>query len=178
MVSKVKHTREQRKRGFTLIELLVVIFMIGVLSAIAAPGWLRFLSRHQVMSAQDELHQGIQRAQQKSQQESISWQLSIREDADFVEYATHPSSTSPSFSAWKPLGDTVVLDGETNFASSGNVSYVQFDEKGNVRYRLGRVTLSSKRFPDIKHCVIVSTLIGNSRLAQERDVQVDNKFCY
>ena len=97
---------------------------------------------------------------------------------DAVEFSVHPSSAAPSLSSWESLGDTVVLDAETNFASSGDIFYVQFDERGNVRYRLGRVTLSSNRFPDIKHCVIVSTLIGNSRLAQERAVQRDNKFCY
>lgn len=168
----------RRRQGFTLIELLVVIVVISVLAAIAAPGWLRFLSRHRVIAAQGKVHQGIQKAQQKAQQESLSWQLSIREGIDSVEIAVHPSTALPSLSSWESVGDAVVLDDETNLASSGNIFYVQFDEKGNVHYRLGRVTLSSDRFPDIKQCVIVSTLIGNSRLAKEKPTQSDGKFCY
>ena len=32
----------QQNAGFTLLEVLVVLLMVGVLSAIAAPGWIGF----------------------------------------------------------------------------------------------------------------------------------------
>lgn len=124
------------------------------------------------------IHKGVQQAQLKSQQESLSWQLSIRKTNKDVEMAVHPAAISPLLSNWEQVSDAVILDEETNLPVSNGVSYVQFDAKGNVRYRLGTITLSSERFLDIKHCVIISTLIGNTRNAKDRPIQRDGKHCY
>lgn len=164
-----------------MIELLVIVVVIGIVASIAVPAWLRFLAERRVTTAQGQLRQGIQLAQSKSQQESISWQFSVRTRADRVEMAIHPATTSPSLSAWEPVSTAAKLDAETTLALSSGVYYVQFDHKGNVRYRLGRVTLSSKQFPKIKRCVIVSTLIGATRTAKEHptpDPTNSSRFCY
>lgn len=163
--------------GFTLIELLVIVVIVGILITLFVPSWLRFLTAYRVTAGRDQVRLGIQQAQMKSQQESISWQFSIREDADIVEFAVHPTATSPSAATWELLDAQVQLDGETNFAIASGVYYVRFDEKGNVQYRLGRATLSGKQSPDIKRCVIVSTLIGNTRAAKEKAVPVNGKYC-
>ncbi len=169
------------QNGFTLIELLVVIAIVGIVAAVLVPGWLRFLAEHRVTAAQSQVRQGIQLAQSKSQQESLSWQFSVRTRDNMVEMAVHPSTTLPSLSTWETLNTSAQVDAETNFATSGGIHYVQFDQKGNVRYRLGRVTLSSKQFPNIKRCVIVSTLIGATRAAKEHstaDPEDSSRFCY
>lgn len=167
-------------RGFTLLELLVVIVMIGTVAAIAAPGWLRFLARQQTIAAQERLRQDIQQAQMKSQQNNVLWQFSVREIDGIVATTTHPVTVDPSASTWESLNKSVRLDAETSLLFKDGVRYVRFDEKGNVRKSsLGRVTVSSKQFSDIKHCVIVSTLIGATRTAQE-NIKPDSKgkFCY
>lgn len=166
-------------KGFTLLEVLVAVSLVGILSSILLPSWLRFLAKQQVTAASGLIRQGIQQAQANSQKENISWQFSIKEVAGTVELATHPKSVSPNLvSVWEDIDSSIRLDAETNFASSGEIYYVRFDEKGNVQYRLGRVTLSSKRFPDIKRCVIVSTLIGATRAAKEQPTAEDGKYCY
>jgi prepilin-type N-terminal cleavage/methylation domain-containing protein len=164
--------------GFTLLELLVVIFVVGIISTVVVPGWLKFLAGHRMTLSQDKLRQGIQQAQVKAQQESISWQFSVRENLGDVEMAVHPAALSSNLANWEPLNNSTHLDSETSFASVDSTYYVQFDEKGNVRYRLGRVTISDQSFPEIKRCVIVSTLIGAVRTAKEKPEPVDGKFCY
>ncbi len=171
------------REGFTLIETLVVIVVVAIVATIAAPSWLRFLAKHQVATAESYLHQGIQQAQLKSRQKSSSWQFSVRESSETLEMSVHRSHELPSSAEWESLDASVQLDEETTLATAGSVYFVRFDEKGNVRYRLGRLTVSSKRFPDIKQCVIVSTLIGATRTASTRTVpdptyRARDRFCY
>jgi len=52
--------------GFTLIEMLVVIIIIGVLFAIAAPGWDTLLSRQRVNAAREQVAQTIRVAQSEA----------------------------------------------------------------------------------------------------------------
>ena len=167
------------KQGFTLVELLVVVFIVGTLAAAIAPSWIGFVEGRRLTSERDELYSGIREAQSKAQIQSVAWQFSLRERNGFIEWATHPKSVPSDEAQWTALSSSsLTIHEETTFAISGDIYYVQFDNDGNVHYRLGRVTLSSRRVPVLKRCVIVSTIIGAMRKAKEQPVPQDGKLCY
>jgi len=46
IVNSLQHQRQEygdQNAGFTMAEMIVVLFMIGILSVIAAPGWSAFI---------------------------------------------------------------------------------------------------------------------------------------
>ena len=169
-----------QKGGFTLIELLVVIVVIAILAAIAAPFGLSFLGRYKATITRDRTFSAIRQTQDKAQQERRDWQFSIRQVDSVIEWTSNPGKTVPVDAVWQELGDSSLnIDSETTFAKSNNVYYVRFDDRGNVQYRLGRITFYSKHAPESKRCVIVSTLIGAMRKSEEKSVPNENdQFCY
>ena len=173
-------TGPSSQSGFTLLEMLVVIALLGIIGIIAAPGWLRFLDSNRLTAASNELYSGIRSAQIQAESKKTAWQFSLREKDKALEWTTHPTSVLPSYAQWNEniVSSSIQIDSETTFASSGGIYYVRFDEDGNVQYRLGRITLSSRDNPDIKRCVIVSTLVGAMRKAKEQPTPRDGKLCY
>lgn len=176
--------RQGFQKGFTLLELLVVMVFVGILAAMVSPVWLKLLAEQKTTSARGRIRQDIQLAQSKSQQNNVLWQFSIRDNGETAEVSTHPAATPPDLASWERLNESIQIDDETTLLSTSSVYYVRFDQNGNVRSsRLGRVTVSSKQFPNIKRCVVVSTLIGATRTAKERPLpdpsyRTRDRFCY
>lgn len=172
--------RKPSAGGFTLLELLIVVVIVGLLAGVAAPFGLRLLEGYRATVARDEVYTAMRGAQNKARQESTPWQFAIREQDRRVEWASFPETTPiTAVSAWQTASSGFLqIDSETNLATRSGSYYVRFDDKGNVTYRLGRVTLSSRNFPSIKRCVVVSTLIGAMRKSQEQPRPEEGRFCY
>ncbi|MEM8502768.1 MAG: type II secretion system protein [Cyanobacteria bacterium P01_D01_bin.1] len=168
--------------GFTLLEFMAVVAIVAILVAIVAPSWVRFLDTQRLIYAQNVVYQGIQEAQMKARQHHSEWQFSIRDTSGALEWSVHSSAVPVDDSNWQTITDaSIQMDSETTLQlvrRSGRSRTVRFNRKGNVVSRLGRVTLSIRRFPQVKRCVYVSTILGALRQSKEQSRSRRGDFCY
>lgn len=164
--------------GFTVLELVVVVFMIGILSAIAAPAWLHFTNIQRLNTAQYEVYQAMQAAKSHAKLKKMGWQASFREQDQLVQWAVHPATETPVTVNWQSLNPNIRLDDETTIKLSNGVYKVEFDFKGNTKLPLRRLTLTTKQGGQAKRCVIVSTILGTLRMAKDNPKpNQDGKYC-
>ncbi|MEQ8956666.1 MAG: type II secretion system protein [Coleofasciculus sp. C2-GNP5-27] len=165
--------------GYSLLEMIIVVFMMGILSAIAAPAWLHFTNIQRLNTAQYEVYQAMQEAKRNAKLKKADWQASFREQDQIVQWAVHPETVTPATANWQSLDPNIRLDDETTLQSSNGIYKVEFNFKGNTPPPFGRLTLTTKQGGKAKRCVIVSTLLGTLRMAQENPKpNRDGKYCY
>lgn len=187
----LRNIRRKRSRdrlrmitGFTLIEVLIVMAMVGVLSAIAAPSWSGFINSQRLNSAQSRAFSTLRLAQSNAKREQIIWQATFRNTPNAAQYVIHkiPTSTSATNAdywnslPWQSFDEGVrIVENTENEPRTTllkltngpepNVYRVQFKPQGNVNGQLGKITFGTIN-GDRKKCVIISTLLGSIRLAE------------
>jgi type II secretory pathway pseudopilin PulG len=169
--------------GFTIIELLVIVLLLGTLSAIAAPGWVAFITRQRVRTVNDRVFQSLRLAQSEAK----------RTKRDITITFSAPSVDPPTVTFNPPLatgGSTQTLDGGGEIkpgtiklrhnapATSLPANSITFDYLGNVNpLPPDPVTPNVRRFVATvspvngggKQCAIVETIIGGMRTAEGND---------
>jgi prepilin-type N-terminal cleavage/methylation domain-containing protein len=102
-----RRSPSQREGGYTLLELLVVVILIGVLAAIAGPGWLSFVSQRRVNAANEFVLRSLQDAQSQAKSKKLTYSVSLIAPTGKVPaIAVHPGSTppDPNDKRWKTFG--------------------------------------------------------------------------
>ncbi len=135
-------------QGFTLIETLAVIMIVGILSAIAAPGLLGMLNKNKVTYALDEVQGALREAQREAMRKSKQCTVTLD--------TTNKKITSPCL----VTGDRTLPSGvelRTNLTSS----QVKFSLRGNTE-REGTIVLYKSDDSNQK-CLFVSNGLGIMR---------------
>jgi prepilin-type N-terminal cleavage/methylation domain-containing protein len=182
-------------KGFTLVEQMVVVAIIGTISAISLPGFLKFFQVRQVTVAQDRVLSILRQAQRRSTLQHLGHQASFRQRGDRVEWAIHPITVKPDRldpGLWQRLPDGVQLDEDTVATATDAAStakgttarkvkdtyVVQFNDNGEVNGQLGRITVAATTDEQVKRCVVVSTLLGAMRTGEGHSKPRDGRSCY
>ncbi|NES02312.1 MAG: type II secretion system protein [Okeania sp. SIO2F4] len=79
--------------GFTIVELMVVVLIIGILSAIAAPGWNAFISRQRTRTVNDGVFRALRSAQSDAKLKKVRRTVQFR-DVN-INAEVNPSTDKP-----------------------------------------------------------------------------------
>lgn len=181
--------RLRASSGFTLLEVIVISVIVGILAAIAAPSFLGYLSRQELNAARDEVLQGLREAQSEAKRRQQTVQFSMTtitivnpntsEEQQVLATAVHLLGDVPE-DGFIPAPDSFpyqtlatndaiqlsVANTPSTVSEGSNVG-VRFNSRGEPQ-ELGRITLQLEGAP-IQRCVIISTLLGALRTAEDAD---------
>lgn len=172
--------------GMTLLEVLAVIIIIGVLAAIAAPGWLAFTNRQRVNRARDQVLQALREVQSEARRTRQSHTIFFitddgtgvpkydidppyeTDDADYVagSLVTEPVSLGEGDLRPGTLGLEVI-----QYDDGTDVTQITFDPSGAVDVEDGidlpvLISFSVPNDTNTKRCIYLQTILGATRLEE------------
>jgi prepilin-type N-terminal cleavage/methylation domain-containing protein len=175
---KKRLLKVKRVAGFTLLELMIVLVIIGVLSAIVAPSWIGFNATRQLSVAQEQIQGSIKNGQHMAKLKRMPQKFVVEQYGDSVRWGT---ATDPNVPVeWKTAQNISIDTTQTTFRKDRTIDYRWFmvlDDDGTVTGQLGRVTLISSAVK-AQRCVIMSTLLGETRKGEKHSVKRDGFSCY
>ncbi len=164
-----------RDRGFTLIEVLVVMVIVGVLSAIVAPGWLGFVNNNRLSASQSRVFSTIKEAQSTAKRSNTATTFTIGNDPNNGAYVV----TSRSQAQYLEQGVQVLSVTKNSAPTAVTLPLtISFDSQGlptsvNTTTKFTdfplRITLNVANTPNRKRCTTITTILGSMKSGADTD---------
>ncbi len=167
-MNMIRKIPKQSTAGFTLLEVLVVVAIIGILFAIAAPGWVTFANRQRSVSGRDQVLQAIRLVQSEARR--------TRTDRT-LEFIPGNAATLPELSvrgARQTLGEGSLSPGmvalNTLSGTGAAVPSITFRADGTLADTTPAlpivITVTAPAGSNAsRRCVVIETLLGSTRTA-------------
>jgi len=122
--------------GFTVLEMMTALLMIGILSAIAAPGWMGFINQQRLNQVGNGVVSVIQQTQSEATKTKRTYSVSFRVNSatnipEYIIYQGTPPATITS--GWIALGDNVTLESRQVFLYTNLTSLTAYNTIGTTK---------------------------------------------
>ena len=174
LINRLKKNPVQSDQGFSLIELLVVVLMIGILSAIAAPGWQAFTTGQRLKTVNNQVFQAIKVAQAEAKRKKGDVTVTFNDPVDPPTISYNGNEQKLNVSGEIKAGTIKLVTGAGDTTVTAD-SDIVFDYQGSIK----KMTPDEQKLPFTvtvslpdgtgKRCTIVQTLLGGMRTAEKTD---------
>jgi len=194
MLSLFKQNRKaswhNRDRGFTMIEILVVTIMVGVLTAIAAPGWLGFVNNQRLSASQSRVFSTLKDAQSSAKRSNATTTFIIGNDPTKGGYVRSGGSQVQYLEQGVKVLSVTKGATVTSFVSSSQPLSIEFNAQGlptrssdlsnltltplplttlaNSEYPI-KITVSINNSTGTKRCTSITTLLGSMKSGMDTE---------
>jgi len=161
--------------GFTMFELMVVVVIIGILSAIAVPGWNAFINNQRTRTVNDGVFRALRSAQSDAKLKKKNITVTFKDDEDppvvIINNIAQTLNANGEIKAGiveLATGKCAADDCSNGFTTDTNTNII-FNNQGVIENDNSlpfAVTIAIAEGTGAKRCVIVQTILGNMRTAE------------
>jgi prepilin-type N-terminal cleavage/methylation domain-containing protein len=166
--------------GFSLLEVVATVLVLGILSAVAAPGWLGFINRQRVRTVNDRVFQTLRTAQSEAKRTKSDRVITfLPTDPPTATIKTDPAQDPPLQTVTFDAGGEIKKgqlqplsvascppNSACTTATSLTFNYNGVVDSNDLNPKLPLVVTVAPAGGGTKQCVIVETLLGGMRTAE------------